>query len=91
MVGADRERAAARRVVARKPHVQELELLDGDKPTGTVGSGEFLFPGEVLGAGAAPRTARGGSGGALILFGDRMIAQELLVTCPPLLEVFAGM
>jgi hypothetical protein len=65
--------------------------VQGDKVTGVVGSGEFLFPGEVLGAGAAPLTARAGPGGALILFGDRMIAQELLVTCPPLLEVFAGM
>jgi hypothetical protein len=71
--------------------VGELELVEGDKITGVVGSGEFLFPGEVLGAGAAPLTARAGPGGALILFGDRMIAQELLVTCPPLLEVFAGM
>jgi hypothetical protein len=71
--------------------VGELELVDGDKVVGVVGSGEFLFPGEVLGAGAVPHTARAGTGGALILFGDRMIAQELLVTCPPLLEVFAGM
>lgn len=71
--------------------VGELELVDGDNVAGTVGSGEFLFPGEVLGGGDAPRTARAGAGGALILFGDRLIAQELLVTCPPLLEVFAGM
>jgi len=69
-----------------------LELVDGDgKVAGVVGSGEFLFPTEVLGGGNAPNTARAGSGGALILFGDRKIAQELLVTCPPLLEVFAGM
>ena len=71
--------------------VGELELVDGDAVKGVVGSGEFLFPTEVLGAGNAPHTARAGVGGALILFGDRMIAQELLVTCPPLLEVFAGM
>jgi hypothetical protein len=71
--------------------VGELELVDGDTVAGTVGSGEFLFPTEVLGGGDAPRTARAGPGGALILFGDRHIAQELLVTCPPLLEVFAGM
>lgn len=71
--------------------VGELELVQGDTISGVVGSGEFLFPGEVLGAGAAPVTARAGVGGALVLFGDRMIAQELLVTCPPLLEVFAGM
>ena len=71
--------------------VGELELVDGDAVKGVVGSGEFLFPTEVLGAGNAPHTARAGAGGALILFGDRMVAQELLVTCPPLLEVFAGM
>ena len=71
--------------------VGELELVDGDRIAGTVGSGEFVFPTEVLGGGDAPYTARAGPGGALILFGDRRIAQELLVTCPPLLEVFAGM
>jgi len=71
--------------------VGELELVNGDAIAGTVGSGEFLFPTEVLGGGDAPHTARAGPGGALILFGDRHIAQELLVTCPPLLEVFAGM
>jgi hypothetical protein len=71
--------------------VGELELVDGDKVTGRVGSGEFVFPTEVLGGGDAPYTAKAGAGGALILFGDRRIAQELLVTCPPLLEVFAGM
>jgi hypothetical protein len=71
--------------------VGELELVDGDRIAGTVGSGEFVFPTEVLGGGDAPHTARAGPGGALILFGDRRIAQELLVTCPPLLEVFAGM
>ena len=62
-----------------------------NKVAGVVGSGEFLFPTEVLGAGSAPATARAGAGGALVMFGDRAIAQELLVTCPPLLEVFAGM
>jgi hypothetical protein len=71
--------------------VGEIELVEGDVVGGTVGSGEFLFPTEVLGAGAAPTTARAGAGGALVLFGDRTLAQELLVTCPPLLEVFAGM
>jgi len=71
--------------------VGELELLEGDTVAGVVGSGEFLFATEVLGGGDVPRTARAGAGGALILYGDRHIAQELLVTCPPLLEVFAGM
>jgi hypothetical protein len=71
--------------------VGELELVTGDSVSAVVGSGDFLFPTEVLGAGSAPSTARAGSGGALVMFGDRAIAQELLVTCPPLLEVFAGM
>ncbi len=71
--------------------VGEIELVDGDSVKGVVGSGDFLFATEVLGAGAAPQTARAGAGGALVMFGDRHIAQELMVTCPPLLEVFAGM
>jgi hypothetical protein len=71
--------------------IGELELVKGDEVTGVVGSGEFLFPTEVLGMGDAPLTARAGKGGALVMFGDRGVAQELLVTCPPLLEVFAGM
>lgn len=71
--------------------IGELELMKGDEVAGVVGSGEFLFPTEVLGMGDAPLTARAGKGGALVMFGDRGVAQELLVTCPPLLEVFAGM
>lgn len=69
----------------------ELQLAKPEGAPAVVGSGEFLFPTEVLGAGAAPYTASAGAGGALVMFGDRHVAQELLVTCPPLLEVFAGM
>jgi hypothetical protein len=73
----------------------ELELI-GDERTpdtarATVRPGDFLFPNEVLLAGSAPSTVRSGKGGALVLFADRHLAQELLVTCPPLLEIFAGM
>jgi len=70
----------------------ELELVGDDgTPSGTVlRPGDFLFPGEVLGAAPAPATVRAATGGALILVADRKLAQELLVTCPPLLEVFAG-
>jgi hypothetical protein len=71
--------------------VGEIELVEGDAVKSTVTSGDFLFAGTVLGGGLAPSTARAGAGGALVLHGDRNIAQELLVTCPPLLEVFAGM
>ena len=52
--------------------VGELELVQGDTVSGVVGSGDFLFPTEVLGAGAAPVTARAGAGGALVMFGDRL-------------------
>jgi len=66
--------------------------LDGDGVTGErLGPGDFLFATQVLGGGPAPATARAGAKGAILLFGARAVAHELLVTCPPLLEVFAGM
>jgi hypothetical protein len=72
----------------------ELELLDEGsdqpEPGDRVRAGDFLFPTEVLRAGPAPRTARAGKGGALVFFAERRAAQELLMTCPPLLEIFAG-
>ncbi len=71
--------------------VGELDLLRDDAVHGTVNAGEFLFATEVLGGGRAPSTVRAGKGGALVMTADRHAAQELLVTCPPLLEIFAGM
>ncbi len=68
-----------------------LELVDGAVTMMDVNPGEFLFAEAILGGGPAPHTARAGRGGATILFGGRLLAQELLVTCPPLLELFAGM
>jgi hypothetical protein len=70
----------------------ELELLDETSAqTGTViRAGDFLFPTEVLRAAPAPQTARASKGGALVFFAERRAAQELLMTCPPLLEIFAG-
>jgi hypothetical protein len=70
----------------------ELELVGEDgAPNGTVlVPGDFLFPNEVLQSGPAPHTVRASRGGALVLIADRAMAQELLVTCPPLLEIFAG-
>jgi hypothetical protein len=52
-------------------------------------AGDFLFPNEVLRAASAPTSVRAGDGGALALVADKGVAQELLVTCPPLLEAFA--
>jgi hypothetical protein len=70
----------------------ELELVgDGGSPQAErLRAGDFLFPSEVLRAAPAPATARAAKGGALVLFAERRVAQELLVTCPPLLEIFAG-
>lgn len=71
----------------------ELELLGDDgAPNGVlIRTGEFLFPSEALRAASAPRTVRATKGGALILLAERGVAQELIMTCPPLLEIFAGM
>ncbi len=71
----------------------ELELLGEDGvPNGIlVRTGEFMFPSEALRAAPAPWTVRAAKGGALILLAERGVAQELIVTCPPLLEIFAEM
>ena len=71
--------------------VGALEIVDGGEVRGEIGPGDFLFASEILGGGAAPAAARAGAEGAVYLFADRQVAQELLVTCPPLLEIFAGM
>jgi hypothetical protein len=70
----------------------ELELLgdDGLVGLGVVRAGDFLYPAEVLRAAAAPSNVRASKGGAIVLWADRSGAQELLVTCPPLLEILSG-
>jgi hypothetical protein len=69
----------------------DLELLGEDDVTvsDALHAGDLVFPGEVLRAALAPCTVRAGKGGALVLFAERGAAQELLVSCPPLLEIFA--
>jgi hypothetical protein len=69
----------------------ELELLSpgGELRDKALHAGDFLFPSEVLRAAVAPSTVRSAEAGALVLICDRRVAQELLVTCPPLLEIFA--
>ena len=71
--------------------VGKIDLTRGADVKGTVEAGDFVFAAEVLGSGPAPMTARAGVEGAVVLHADRNVAQELLVTCPPLLEIFAGM
>jgi hypothetical protein len=70
----------------------EIELLGryGVREGLSLRSGDFLFPTQVLRAEPAPLSAQGAKGGALVLIADRRSAQELLVTCPQLLEIFAG-
>jgi hypothetical protein len=68
----------------------ELDVFDADGRTlSTLRAGDVVFPGEVLRAATAPRTVRARAGGALVLSCDRASTQELLVTCPPLLELLA--
>jgi len=68
-----------------------LEIVEGGRVIERVSAGQFVFSTSILGGGAAPATARASSDGTIVLFGDRMVAHELLLTCPPLLEVLAGM
>jgi hypothetical protein len=68
-----------------------IELVKDGAVIGEVSVGEFLFAAEIMDGRKADATARAGKGGALLLTSDRTVAQELMVTCPPLLEIFAGM
>ncbi len=94
-----REVPEGKELVAKGAAVRELvivgqgviELMDDGVAVGSVGTGEILFGSEVVGGGKAPATARAGKGGALVLAVDRGVAQELIVTLPPLLELLAGM
>jgi hypothetical protein len=65
-------------------------MLEGDQVVEEIAPGEFLFAAEVMSAGRAHATARAGDAGALVLFGARAVAHELMVSVPPLLEVLAG-
>jgi CRP-like cAMP-binding protein len=67
-----------------------LEIMNGDAVDSELGPGDFLFGAQVLSNGAAPNDARAGKGGALVLFASRSIAHELLLSVPPLLEIFAS-
>jgi hypothetical protein len=67
-----------------------LELISEDGNVDSeLGPGEFLFSAQVLSAGAAPKTARAGKLGALVLVAERKVAHELVTSVPPLLELLA--
>ena len=67
-----------------------LEVVEGDAIQSELGPGDFLFGAQVLSNGKAPHDSRAGKGGALVLFAGRAVAHELLMTVPPLLEIFAS-
>jgi hypothetical protein len=67
----------------------EIELVRDGSVERTLGPGELLFPSAVLAHEPAPATARAGKGGALVLYADRMVTHELVVSVPPLLELVA--
>ena len=68
-----------------------IEILDeADLVESELGPGDFVFAPQVLSNGPAPHNARAGKGGALLLFAGRSVAHELLLSVPPLLEIFAS-
>jgi Cyclic nucleotide-binding domain len=67
-----------------------IEIVEAEVVEGELVPGDFLFASQVLSGGAAPHSARAGKRGALVLFAGRQVAHELLLSVPPLLEVFAG-
>jgi hypothetical protein len=67
-----------------------LDLVDEGTIVEHLGPGDFLFASEVLAAAPAPADAVASAKGALILYGKQTLAKDLLVSCPPLLDVFAG-
>jgi hypothetical protein len=67
-----------------------IEIVDGEEIESELGPGDFLFGAQVLSNGKAPRDARAGKGGALVLFAARSVAHDLLLSVPPLLEIFAS-
>lgn len=61
--------------------------IDGE---GSASCGDFLYQEAALGAGSASTATRAGKGGAVLLTASRSVTQELLATCPPLVEILAG-
>ena len=67
----------------------ELELVRDGSVEKKLGPGDLLFPSGVLSHEPAPALARAGASGALVLYFDRMVTHELVVSVPPLLEIIA--
>jgi hypothetical protein len=69
--------------------IGELVLTRAGARPETLRPGDFVFPTQILAHAPAPATAAAGPAGAVVLYGDRAVAQELLMGFPPLLEVLA--
>ncbi len=69
--------------------IGELVLTKSGGGEETLGPGDFVFPTQILAHAPAPATAAAGAGGAVVLYGDRSVSQELLMSFPPLLELLA--
>jgi hypothetical protein len=67
----------------------EIELVRDGSVERTLGPGDLLFPSAVLAHEPAPAQARAAKSGALVLYADRMVTHELVVSVPPLLELVA--
>ena len=69
--------------------IGEIVLTRNGARPETLRPGDFVFPTQILAHAPAPATAAAGPAGAVVLYGDRAVAQELLMGFPPLLEVLA--
>ena len=67
-----------------------IEVRDASGESDVIHPGEPIFPGEMLRHEPSPKSAQAGEGGALLLVADRHLAQELLVSVPPLVEIFSA-
>ncbi|MBX3182993.1 MAG: hypothetical protein KIT72_17625 [Polyangiaceae bacterium] len=62
-------------------------LVEG---SGELLPGEFVLPTQIISREPAPSAVHAGPGGALVLIGEPHLAQELLVSVPPLLELLVS-
>lgn len=69
--------------------VGSLEVGDGVAAE-LLGPGDLLFAGNALDGRPAPERVVAAQGGALVLVGDRRVAQELFAMLPHLIELFAS-
>ncbi len=67
----------------------KLEVVSGGKLVQELGPGDMPFASSLLTRAKATASVRAAAGGALVLFADRMVTHELIVSVPPLLELLS--